>query len=197
MCYHIHMQSSKVLIITAHPSSRGFTHRIAASFAEGAREVGKQVEIIDLYKTNLRQDFLSYEEKSDMAKADPVRTAIQQKITEANELVFIHPLWWMGMPAIMKNFIDINISAKFAFYYKNGWPVGMLKGKKGHVFITRDGRMWLYWLLAVPFRTIWTVGILRFCGVKPTTFKVLHEKYRRNEIYLQKFLDMVKGRGRV
>ena len=187
----------KVLIVTAHPSSKGFTHRIAAAFSEGAKEVGKEVEIIDLYKTNLKQDFLSYEEKSDMAKADPIRTAIQQKIAESHELVFIHPLWWMSMPAIMKNFIDINISAKFAFYYKNGWPVGMLKGKKGHVFITCDGRMWMYWLMAVPFRTIWNLGILRFCGVKPATFKVLHEKYRRDETYLQKFLDMVKGRAKM
>ena len=189
------MEHTKVLIITAHPSSKGFTHRIAASFSEGAKEAGKTVEIIDLYKTNLRQDYLSFEEKSDMSKADPVRSAIQTKIAEAHELVFIHPLWWMSMPAIMKNFIDINISAHFAFYYKNGWPVGMLKGKKGHVFITCDGRMWLYWLMAVPFRTIWSFGILRFCGVKPVTFKVLHEKYKRDETYLQKFLNMVKGRG--
>lgn len=186
----------KVLIITAHPSSKGFTHRIADAFAQGAKEAGKQVEIIDLYKTNLKQDFMSYEERSDMAKADPIRTAIQQKITEASELVFVHPLWWMGMPAIMKNFIDINISAKFAFYYKNGWPVGMLKGKKGHVFITCDGRMWLYWLMVVPFRTIWNLGILRFCGVKPATFKVLHEKYRRSEAYMNAFLEKVKSRGK-
>ena len=186
----------KVLIITAHPSSKGFTHRIADAFAQGAREAGKEVEIIDLYKTNLKQDFLTFEDKSDMAKADPIRSAIQAKIQAASELVFVHPLWWMGTPAIMKNFIDINISSQFAFRYVKGWPVGLLKGKKGHVFITCDGRMWLYWLMAVPFRTIWSLGILRFCGIKPVTFKVLHEKYRRTEEYMNKFLEMVKGRGK-
>mgnify|MGYP001614053337 CR=1 FL=1 len=79
----------KVLIITAHPSSHGFTHRIADAFAQGARESGKDVEIIDLYKTNLRQDFYAYEEKSDMMKADPVKNAIQQKIQEANPHEFL------------------------------------------------------------------------------------------------------------
>jgi NAD(P)H dehydrogenase (quinone) len=189
------MEHTKVLIITAHPSSQGFTHKIAAAFAEGARKVGKDVEIIDLYKTNLKQDFFTFEEKSDMVKADPIRTAIQSKIRDASELVFIHPLWWMGMPAIMKNFIDINVASQFAFRYVKGWPVGLLKGKKGHVFITCDGRMWLYWLMAMPFRIIWNFGILRFCGVKPVTFKVLSEKYKRSEEYLNIFLEMVRRRG--
>lgn len=189
------MQLSKVLIITAHPSSQGFTHKIAAAFADGARGKGKTVEILDLYQTNLKQDFLSFEEKSDLTRADPIRTAIQNKINESNELVFVHPMWWMSMPAIMKNFIDINLSSRFAFRYIKGWPLGLLTGKKGHVFITCDGNIWLYYLMALPFRTIWHYGILRFCGVKMVTFKVLGSKIFRDEAYLAKFLKMAKKRG--
>ena len=189
------MQPSKVLIVTAHPSSQGFTHKIAAAFAEGAREKGKTVEILDLYQTNLKQEFLLFEEKSDLTRADPIRSAIQNKIHESDELVFIHPLWWMSMPAIMKNFIDINLSSRFAFRYIKGWPLGLLHGKKGHVFITCDGSMFWYFFMALPFRTIWHWGILRFCGVKMVTFKVLDRKIFRNDSYLGKFLAMAKKRG--
>ena len=44
-----------VLIITAHPSSKGFTHKIAESFKTGAEASGKTVEILDLYKTDLQK----------------------------------------------------------------------------------------------------------------------------------------------
>lgn len=195
MSMHTTETPTHVLIITAHPSSKGFTHAIAASFKKGAEEAGKTVEILDLYKTDLQMGYMSFEEKTDMALPNPVREKLQAKITAAHEIVFIHPLWWMGMPAIMKNFVDSVVSAHFAFYYKNGWPVGMLKGKKGHVFITCDGRMWLYWLLAMPFRIIWNIGILRFCGISPKTFKVFSEKYKRTEEEQKAFLHMVEKRA--
>jgi NAD(P)H dehydrogenase (quinone) len=186
-----------VLIVTAHPSSKGFTHQIAKSFKEGAEAAGKTVEILDLYKTDLQMLYLNFEEPKDMANPNPVREKLQAKITAANELVFVHPLWWMGTPAIMKNFLDNVIASHYAFYYKNGWPIGMLTGKKGHVFITCDGRMWLYWLMAIPFRTIWNLGILKFCGIKPISFKVFSEKYRRTDAEKEVFLRKINKIGGV
>lgn len=186
-----------VLIVTAHPSSLGFTHKIAAAFKEGAEAAGKTVEILDLYKTDLQMMYLSFEEPKDMSLPNPVREKLQAKITAADELVFVHPLWWLGAPAIMKNFLDNVIASHFAFYYKNGRPVGMLQGKKGHVFITCDGKTWLYYLIAMPFRTIWNLGILRFCGIKPVSFKVFGEKYKRTEKEKEGFLARVKKIGAV
>ncbi len=36
------------LIITAHPSSHGFTHRIAGRYIKGSEKAGDDVELIDL-----------------------------------------------------------------------------------------------------------------------------------------------------
>lgn len=85
-----------ILIITAHPSSLGFTHKIADAYKMGSEEVGNTVEILDLYKTDLKQDFLKFENPRDMANPDSVREIMHKKITEANELVFVHPMWWNG-----------------------------------------------------------------------------------------------------
>jgi putative NADPH-quinone reductase len=117
------VKAKKALVITAHPSTKGFTHRIAEAYARGVRQAGGEVEILDLYTTDLKQDFLRFELVREIAP-DPVRTTIQAKITAADELVFIHPLWWLGPPAIMKNFLDQNISARFAFQYVQGKRVG-------------------------------------------------------------------------
>ncbi len=186
--------TNHVLIVTAHPSSLGFTHKIAAAFKEGAESVGKTVEVVDLYKTDLQMGYMSYEEKSDMAKPNPVREKFQAKITAASEVVFVHPLWWMGTPAIMKNFLDTVLTPHFAYVYKNGWPVGLLKGKKGYVFITCDGRRWLYFLMAMPFWTNWTLATLKFCGFKSKVV-TLFEKFKKTDVQLNAFLDKVKKYG--
>lgn len=186
----------KVLIVTAHPSSKGFTHQIADSYKKGLETAGHEVEILDLYKTDLKQDFLRYEEKSDMAKPDATREAIQAKIAAAGHISFVHPMWWVSMPAIMKNFIDVNIAAHFAFKYVNGSPVGLLKGKTTSVFITCDGSRFIYWVIAKPFWTIWKFGILNLCGLKITAFKLFDRKLFRTEEEKGAFLQKVEKIGK-
>lgn len=188
--------NKKILIITAHPSSLGFTHKIAESYKQGSLDSGNSVEILDLYKTDLKQDFLNFEKIKEMP-SNPIRDAIQKKILDANELVFIHPMWWVGMPAIMKNFLDNNFAGGFAFRYSSGRPIGLLKGKTARVFITCDGAMWLYWLIAKPFWTIWNFGILRFCGFKVKGITVLDKKFKRTDAEKEGFLKKVYKMARV
>ena len=47
----------------------------------------------------------------------------------ADQLIFIFPTWWSGMPAILKGFIDRVFVAGFA--YQNGprGPVGQRRWK--------------------------------------------------------------------
>ena len=94
------------LIITAHPSSQGFTHAIAQKYKETKEKNGHSVEVLNLYTTELKIGYLNFEEKSDMKKPDAIRDAIQAKITAADELVFVFPVWHVNMPAILKNFFD-------------------------------------------------------------------------------------------
>jgi len=163
---------SKTLMVTAHPSSKGFTHGIANSVAQKRKEDGMDVEILDLYKTDLKQDYLRYENIREIL-ADPHRDIIQKKITESNELIFIHPIWWLSMPAIMKNFVDNNFSSKFAYKYVNGKRVGLLKGKTARIYVTCDAPFWLYLFLALPYLTVWVAGILIFSGVEVTGFTII------------------------
>ena len=50
----------KTLIITAHPSSLGFTHKIAEAYKTGAQSIGCEVEILDLYKESVKQSNLFF-----------------------------------------------------------------------------------------------------------------------------------------
>lgn len=163
----------KTLIITAHPSSHGFTHAIAGALRDARIEKGGTVEILDLYKTNLKQDFLRFEEPREMKNPDPTRDAIHTMMREADEFIVIHPLWWLSMPAIMKNFLDHNITSPFAFHYENGKRMPGLCGKSARLYITCDGSFLLYLALGLPFIVNWVIGIFTFCGIKTDYFKVI------------------------
>lgn len=161
-----------ILILTAHPSTKGHTHSIANAYAESAKAKGNTVEIIDLYKEENQLPFLRFEDIKNYER-HPNVTRFQDMITKANEIVVVHPLWWGGAPAIMKNFFDQVFTAGFAFSWAGGKLHKLLKGKTAKVFITTGGPMWLYRLfIFVPFKAIWKYMTLEYSGVKVTDFMV-------------------------
>lgn len=184
----------KTLIVTAHPSSRGFTHGIADAVAEARKEKGIEVEILDLYKTDLAQDFLRFEDARKFPD-DPRREIIQKKLAESCELVFVHPIWWLSMPAIMKNFIDNNITSKFAYKYVKGKRVGLFKGKYARIYVTCDSPAWLYLFLAVPYMTVWIAGILQFCGVEVNDFTIIRNRAFKDDVERGMFLKKLQKKS--
>lgn len=177
-----------VLIITAHPSKNGFTHRIAKAYSSVSKKNKSNVEILDLYKTKLQQKFLKFEDKRKMPQTKELKE-IQKKISWADELVFVFPVWWSGAPAIMKNFIDTNLGSGFAFKYENGKVVGLLKGKIAKVFVTCDGSGLMYKMFLAP---VWKLGILKFCGFKVGSFTIFDKMIKMDESKRNEFLKLVE-----
>ena len=73
----------------------------------------------------------------------------------------------VGMPAILKGFIDRIFVAGFAYKYEGALPKGLLKGKKAWVINTLDSPLWY---VALLYRSAdWIImkrGVLRFCGIR-------------------------------
>ena len=90
----------KTLIFTAHPEG-GFTEKIAKQYLGTKQTQDINAGIINLYDEEWQLDYLSFSKTSE----NSVVKKIQQKISEADELVFVFPLWWGEAPAIMKNMI--------------------------------------------------------------------------------------------
>jgi NAD(P)H dehydrogenase (quinone) len=185
----------KTLIITAHPSKFGFTQKIAQEYAKASLEKGNEVEILDLYQGENRQDFLMFEDIKEMP-VDPTVERMQKKITESDELVFVFPVWWYAEPAIMKNFLDKNFSARYAYHYVDGKPKGLLGGKTARVFVTADGPQFLHFLLGLPIRNVWWLARLRFCGIKMKSFTYFGEMRIQNEESRKKMLEKVYQFGK-
>jgi putative NADPH-quinone reductase len=181
----------KVLIITAHPSSLGFTHRISKEYSKAMIGKGNEVEILDLYKEENKQDFLFFENVREM-QIDPSVQRMQEKIKNTDEFVFIFPLWWNAEPAILKNFFDKNFSAHFAYQYIDGKPVGLLGGKSARIFMTSDGPKFLQLLMLNPLKKIWCLARLRFCGIKIKSYVVFDKMLKRDEENRKELLKEVE-----
>ena len=192
------MKNMKTLIITAHPASWGFAHKIAETYKETKEKKGGEVEIIELYKQDRQKGFLDFEAMQDMVTTDDQKF-YQDKIRWADELVFAFPVWWMWCPAILKNWIDWNMASGFAFKYdENGKHHTLLDGKTARVFMTADGPDFLYKALVKPmFSMLWGKGILGYTGIKMTSMDVFSAMVKkRNDADREKMLEKVVKRAR-
>ncbi len=185
----------KKLIITAHPSSKWFTHKIAKSFEKWAIEKWDTVEILDLYDEKHTQDYLRFEDASELQK-DEKRDSMQEKILEANELIFVFPVWWGNMPAILKNFFDVNLERGFAFKYWNKWPIWLLKWKTARVFTTCDAPSLFYKLFFLPMNLKWyfKMYLLGFCWIKLLSFDIFGLMRKKGDTEKEKILEKVYER---
>ena len=91
----------KTLIIYTHPSPTGFN---AAILKEVQNNLSKKHEVktLDLYAENF-DPILRFDQehrRRDLHK-DPEMAKYRDLITWADHLVFIFPIWWSGMPAIL------------------------------------------------------------------------------------------------
>lgn len=156
-----------ILIIVAHPKKESFSFAMADTYKEISGKRGDKVEILDLYRNKHQQAFFTYDDANTL-KTDASMQYYQDKISKADELVFVFPYWWGSFPAILKNFFDWNLSKGFAFKYVNSRPVGLLNGKSVKVFTTTGAPKFIYTLTGANRRlkNMIKEQIVEFCGMK-------------------------------
>lgn len=187
----------KILIINGHPNKNAFNYGIASAYKKGAVNSGaevKEIIIADLdFNPNLK---FGYQQRTEL---EPDLIEAWEKIKWAEHLVWVHPVWWGGLPAISKGFIDRLFLPGFAYQYRENsiWWDKLLKGKTAHIITTIDQPGWYYWLFyGRPSVNQLKKSTLEFCGVKPvkvTYFGIV--KTATNELR-KKWLDKVEDLGR-
>ena len=117
----------------------------------------------------------------------------QDKISKSDELIFVFPYWWGGMPAILKNFIDWNFSKWFAFEYVNSRPKGLLINKVVKVFTTTGAPSFIYMLTWANRRLKKTFQqqIVQFCGMKLKSFNI-YGWLNKSRVNSKNILDKIK-----
>jgi NAD(P)H dehydrogenase (quinone) len=95
----------------------------------------------------------------------------QEKIKKADHIVWIYPLWWGMMPALLKGFIDRVFVPGFAFKYRQNsskWDK-LLKGKTTEIICTLDYPVFVFKLFFGEGGVkVMRKMVLDFCGLKTT-----------------------------
>lgn len=127
----------KHLIIYSHPNPDSLNSQLKQNLVEFLWDHGHEIIVRDLNQLHF-DPVLSFEDMNGQrmgtVAADVKRE--QEYISWADHITFIYPIWWTGMPAIMKGFIDRVFSYGFAYRYDQGVQKGLLTGKQTTIINT-------------------------------------------------------------
>ncbi|MEF8879312.1 MAG: NAD(P)H-dependent oxidoreductase [Candidatus Thermoplasmatota archaeon] len=160
------------LIIYAHPPTKGFCSYILKEVKKNIKDLDNNFEILDLYDMDYNP-ILKKEEHyiSGNKKISKKNKEIQKKIKQSDKLIFIYPVWWGAMPAILKGFLDRVITPGFGFKYSKEkllkfLPKKLLKEKKALVLMTMGAPRILYVITGNPPKRIIKNFTLKLCGIQ-------------------------------
>lgn len=187
----------KILIINGHPNRASFNFGIAKAYQEGALQAGAEVKEIIIADLNFNPNLqFGYQKRMEL---EPDLVDAWDKILWADHLVWIHPVWWGGLPAIMKGFIDRLFLPGFAFKYRENsvWWDKLLKGKTAHIITTLDQPALYYRLFfSRPSVNQLKKSVLEFCGVKPVKVTYIGiiktSDIRKRALWLNKITQLAK-----
>ncbi len=122
-----------------------------------------------------------------------------EKIQWAEHMVWFHPVWWGGLPAITKGFIDRLFLPGFTFKYRENsvWWDKLLTGKTAHIITTLDQPSWYYrFVFGRPSVNQLKKSTLEFCGVKPVKVTYVGPIRNSQQSFRLKWLDKIENLGR-
>ncbi|XP_051578201.1 LOW QUALITY PROTEIN: NAD(P)H dehydrogenase [quinone] 1-like [Myxocyprinus asiaticus] len=175
------------LIVYAHQSPVSFNAAVRDAAIEALTEQGYKVLVSDLYAMNFKASATAEDIKGDLKNSehfvyneemivawqdgrlsDDV-TEEQEKVKQADLIIFQFPLYWFNVPAIMKGWIDRVLIQGFVLLYARMYDNGMFKEKKAMLSFTTgsmesmfkpDGIHGDINVILWPLQN----GVLHFCG---------------------------------
>jgi NAD(P)H dehydrogenase (quinone) len=174
----------KAHIVLAHPESKSFNGQLANISNSKLEAAGWEVTYSDLYANNFdpREGPMHYQKLSNNerfhaqteqrfhaeSETTPHDVAIERDKMLQSDLLIVHfPLWWFGMPAILKGWMDRVFIYGSVYRGQMRYDTGICKGKKMLACITtgasqdscsfngREGDSRLHaWPILFPFRYI-------------------------------------------
>lgn len=144
------------LIVYANPEPESFSAALKNTAQKTLKDLGHSVVVSDLYAQQFnpvagRHDFTTvadvgrfhYQQEQLKASQEDGFTAElkreQQHVTAADLFVFIYPLWWGGMPAILKGWFERVFAYGFAYADGKRFESGFFNGRSGVIALSTGG----------------------------------------------------------
>ena len=194
----------RVLIVLAHPEPTSFNAAMAATAVAALEAAGHEVQLSDLHAMAFdpvsdRRNFVTVanperldqqREESFAALNDGFEQGLQiemDKLAWCDLLILQFPLWWLGMPAILKGWIDRVFAAGRAYGGGRWFASGLFRGKTALLSLTVGGGEASYSPAGHYGRSVADIlypishGILAFTGFAVADPYVVHAPGRMSD----------------
>lgn len=166
-----------VLAVLDHPDPASFSAAVARRFLAGAEAAGHSVELADLCAEGFDPRWSMADVESDAGAETPADVSREQaRIERADAIGFIFPLFWWGMPAMTKGWVDRVWSWGWAYDDVDD-PEKSLQRPRTGVFLVpagaRSDEMAEYGFTAA-LDTIWTQGTFGYFGFTNRRIELLN-----------------------
>jgi putative NADPH-quinone reductase len=186
----------KILVILGQPQRQSFGAALAQAYAEGARASGAEVK--ELYLGDLKFDPAGAMNRSSPPELESDLVKAQDAIKWAEHLVFVYPIWWGTIPALLKGFIERVFLPGFAVNFRDNSPLWdkLLIGRSARLIVTLNTPSWIYrWVYGRPGHNTMKKTILEFCGVKPVRITEVGPVKNSTDARRQKWIAQVRALG--
>lgn len=159
----------KHLIIFAHPNQDSLNYQFKDTVEKTILKGDNEVIVRDLYALNFNPVLSADDMSGQRAGKVAVEIAKEQEfIAWADTITFIYPIWWTGMPAMMKGYIDRVFSYGFAYRYDQGIQKGLLAGKSVYIINSHGKSKSVYAEIGMDqaLRLTSDDGIYNYCGLE-------------------------------
>lgn len=189
----------KHLIIYCHPNPDSFNNAIVDAFIGSLKTEGHEVVVRDLYAMRFdpvlkASDFEALREGN---TPTDIKTE-QEHVKWADAFTMVYPIWWTGLPALIKGYIDRVFSYGFAYAYgENGDINKLLSGKKGLIINTHGTPSEIYSRTGMydGLKMTSDTGIYEFCGIKPVGHIFFGSVPQIDDHARKQMLEEVKGKA--
>ncbi|WPR76248.1 NAD(P)H-dependent oxidoreductase [Algoriphagus sp. NG3] len=185
----------KHLIIYCHPNPNSLNNHLKNVVVTQLQENSLEVVVRDLYAINFNP-VISYDDMAGQRKgvvADDVKRE-QGFILWADCISFIYPIWWTGLPAVMKGYIDRVFSYGFAYSYDAGIQKGLLEGKKAIILNTHGKSQTEYEEIGMLKALLLTSdkGIYTYSGLEVLEHFFFDKADRPDPKHLENWINQIK-----
>lgn len=157
----------KIYILMGNPDKEDtLSNEMADLYEREARSAGHEVRRANL--GDLQFDPILHKGYKVIQELEPDLKQVQEDMKWADHFVLIYPLWWAGMPALLKGMWDRMFIPGFAFrFWKSGlgWD-RLLSGKTARVLILSKNWPILERVLFGDFKNEVGKALLGFAGYK-------------------------------
>ncbi|MFE4542705.1 NAD(P)H-dependent oxidoreductase [Arthrobacter sp. NPDC056727] len=171
----------QLLTIFSHPHADTYPAEVMHAFHEPFEQAGYSIDIADLHDEGFDPRFTK-DDHSHYRSGGPIPpdvVAMQRRVEAADRLAFIFPVYWWGMPAMMKGWIERVFTGGWAYPgtdNPDGGPRRLRNIPTALIGIGASGqKTYDKYGYDQAMRTQLEVGIFAYCGITDIERHMVYE----------------------